>query len=123
MITSHSATLTVDGSGDVTAYAGSVIRGKVVMVKYVPGTLATGADLTVTGETTGVPILTKANAGTSTVWFFPKALASKNSDGANATDAFADLYVYKERIKIVVAQGGASKQGSIVFYVDEDIGL
>lgn len=104
--------------GTATVYLGSRIRGRIVALKYSPGTIATGADLTITGATTGVPILIKANAGTSDVWFYPKELVSKNTDGADATDAFTDIWVYLEPIKVAVAQGGNSKVGTITAYVD-----
>ncbi len=119
MLFEYTATLTVDGSGDLTTYLGSKISGIVRAIKYAPGTLDTNADLAITGETTGVPILTKANAGTSTVWFYPRVLVNKNTDGAAATDAFTDIRLFKERIKVIVAQGGNALSGTITFYIDQ----
>jgi len=79
--------------------------------------LATGADLTITGETTAVPILVKANAGTSTVWFYPVAELNLNTDGSAVTYAFMYINLVDERVKVVVAQGGDTKTGTItVFY-------
>lgn len=120
MLKEYTATLTVDGSGDGTAYAGSRITGRVHAIKYVPGTIDTNGDLTISGETTGVPILTKANAGTSPVWYYPMAAANKVDDAAASSLTEVPVYVLKERIKIVVAQGGASTTGTITFYVDEE---
>ena len=120
MLNEYSATLTTDGSGDCTAYLGSVVRGRVHAIKYVPGTIDTNGDLTITGETTSVAILTKANAGTSTVWYYPFAAGNKVADGAASTISESPVYVYKERIKVVVAQGGATAAGSITVYVDEE---
>lgn len=118
MIHEVSTAIDTDGSGDATVYLGSRLRGRVHAIRYTPGTIATGGDLTITGETTRVPILVQANAGTSEVWYYPRVLANKNTDGTAATDAFADIHVLNERIKVVVAQGGASKSGSITAYVD-----
>lgn len=116
---SYTETITANSTGDATVYFGSCITGKVVAVKYMPGTLATGADLTLTCETSEAPILVKGNAGTSDVWFYPKVLMSKNTDGANATDAWEDIHVYGERIKLVVAQGGNGLIGSMTIFTEE----
>lgn len=118
MITEISTTITTDGSGAATVHLGSKIRGKVHAIKYSPGTIATGADLTITGEITGVPILTVTNAGTSEVWWHPRALATQNTDASAATDAFVDIEVVLERIQVVVAQGGASATGTITAYIN-----
>lgn len=118
MIIETSVDIATDGSGDATVYLGTRLRGRVHAIRYTPDTLDTGADLTLTGETTGVPILVQANAGTSVLWKYPRVLANKNTDGSAATDAFADIHVLNERIKVVVAQGGTSKAGSITVYID-----
>jgi len=117
MIKYVSTTITTDSSGDATVYVGGALRGRVIALKYAPGTLATGADLTITGETTAVPILVKANAGTSTVWFYPVAELNLNTDGSAVTYAFMYINLVDERVKVVVAQGGDTKTGTItVFY-------
>lgn len=118
MIQEASATLTVDASGDATVYVGTTLRGRVHAIKYVPGTLATGTDLVITGETTGVPILTAANVGTSTVWYYPRAVSNKPEDAAAGGFYYEDIQVLNERIKVVVDEGGASKEGTITVYVD-----
>jgi len=118
MIHSVTATLTVNADGDATVYLGTRIRGCILAIKYVPGTLATGTDLVITGETSGIPILTAANVGTSTVWYHPRAFASKNTTGAAATDAFVKIPILNERIKVVVDEGGASKEGTMTLYYE-----
>lgn len=122
MLFEYAVTITTNGTGDATVYAGSpgtTARGVVKAIKYAPGTLDTGAGITVTGEDTGVPILVKASLGTSTVWFYPKAKANANTNGAASTDAFEDIWIYQERIKVVVASGGDTLTGTITFYIDE----
>ena len=105
----------------VTAYNG-VLTGKVYAVKYEPGTIATGADLAITGETSEIPILTKADAGTSDVWFYPRILPNKVSDGSAFTEAAAEPpFVFGEKIKTVIAQGGDTKTGTITFYIEDDV--
>jgi len=113
-------TITTSAAGAATVYFGSSIRGRIVCIKYTPGTIETGATLTFTGATTAVPILTKANAGTSEVWYFPQAEAVKVADGAAITDGQADVWVYLEQVKLVVASGGATKTGTAEVWTDEE---
>lgn len=116
--------LAVDASGDQTAYS-EVVSGRVIAIRYVvDGTnpLATGADLTITGETTGTPIITITNIGTSSVGFMPRqatcdvtgAASLYAAGGTAVTDKIA---IAGERIKVVVAQGGTSKVGTLYFMI------
>lgn len=118
MIHEVSETITTDSSGDATVYLGTDLYGRVHAIRYTPGTIDTGAGLTITGETTGVPILVQASAGTSVLWKYPRAFPNQNTDGAAEADAREDIHVHKERIKVVVASGGNTKTGSITAYVD-----
>jgi hypothetical protein len=116
----YEGTITTDGSGDATIYLGSKINGRVIAIKYEPGSIVTGGDLTITGETSEVAILAKTDAGTSDVWYYPRVLVNKNSDASAATDALTDIFVFSERVKVVVAQGGDTKTGTITLYTEED---
>ncbi len=89
------------------------LNGFLVRIKYTPGNIDTGADLTITGEESGIPILTKANAGTSTVFYYPRALLNAVADGAEATNASEFIPIKDERIQVVIANGGDTKTGSI----------
>lgn len=115
-----SSSITTSSGGAATVYLGTSLTGRVHAIKYAPGTIATGAGLTITGETTAVPIITKASAGTATVFYYPRAFANKVTDGAAFTDVTEDVRVYKERIKVVVADGGDSFTGTITAYVDTE---
>lgn len=117
MIFAYEKAVVCDGTGDATVYFGESIRGRVHAVKYTKGTLDAGTDIVMTGETTGVAILTDSPAANE--WFYPQALANKAADGAAAADAFVPIYVLSERIKLVVAQGGAAGAGTVTVYVDE----
>jgi hypothetical protein len=124
-IVSYTMAIVTDALGAAEVYFGkkTAISGRIVAIKYVPGGvsgLATGADLTLTGETTGVPVLIKANAAQSTVWYYPGVIPNLNTSGAAFTDVAADIFVVKERIKLVVAQGGNTLTGSMTIYVEED---
>lgn len=121
----HALTLTVDASGDATVYTSGLVNGRVLQMRYVPdGTnpLATGADLTITGETTGVAIVTITNIGTSAVTKVPRqatldasGAASLYAAGGTAVNDF--VYIGGERIKCVVAQGGVSKTGTLYLLI------
>lgn len=117
MIEKIKATILTDSSGDATAYIapGNNVRpnGLLLALIYTPGTLDTGADLTITGEDTGIPILTITNAGTSVKYWYPRALLNAVADGADGAAASEIIPISSERIKVVVAQGGNAKAGSI----------
>ncbi len=117
MFSSAKADITTDASGNATVYLehgpNRKPNGFLVALKYTPGTIATGADLTITGETSGIPIMTKANAGTSAVWYYPRALPNAVADGAAGTVPAQSIPIKDERIKIVIAEGGNAKEGSI----------
>jgi hypothetical protein len=118
VIESVTTTITTDASGDATVYLGSRLRGKVLAIKYEPGSLYFRADLTITGETTEVPILIVSDGGTSDVWFFPRRLASDHADESTSADDYRDIYVLNERIKVVVANAGDEDTGTITIYID-----
>ncbi len=119
MLVEYPVTITVDALGDGIGYAGSRIRGKVVAIKYEYGSLEATVDATITGETTGVPIMTKEDLAQANAWFYPRAIPVKVTDGAAFTDAAVDIWVFDERIKVVLAQGGNATSGKFTFYVDE----
>jgi hypothetical protein len=112
-------TLAVNGSGALTTYTGKV-TGRVLQVSYVvDGTnpLDTGGDFTITTEDTAVPILTITNIGVASVSMAPRQATVSVANAAAlyaATFAVNDcVYVANERIKIVIANGGASKTGQL----------
>lgn len=117
MFSSAKADIVTDASGNTTVYIAPSINaglnGFLVILKYTPGTIATGADLTITGESSGIPILTITNAGTSIVFWYPRALLNAVADGAAATNLSEFIPIKNERIKVVVAQGGNGGVGSI----------
>jgi len=117
MFSSAKADIVTDASGNATVYiAPSINRGLngfLVCLKYTPGTIATGADLTITGETSGIPIMTKADAGTSNVFYYPRALLNAVADGAAGSSGSEFIPIKDERIKVVIAQGGNGGVGAI----------
>lgn len=105
-----------DAAGDGTAYS-EVVQGLVEMVKVTLGTLANGAaDLTITDEATGAAIVTLTNI-TDGLTVRPRG-ATHDVAGAAALYAAAGTAVLDKipvngRIKVVVAQGGNAKAGSV----------
>jgi len=117
-------TLTVDASGNATVYSDRPVTGEIRQIRYVPDgsiPLATGADLTITGEVSGVPIATLTDIGTSPANWAPRqathstagAAALYASGGTAVNDRIA---IASERIKVVVAQGGTSKTGTLYIW-------
>lgn len=117
MFSSARAEIVTDASGNATVYLTHSINRKpngfLVALKYTPGTIETGATLTITGESSGIPILTKANAGTSNVFYYPRALNNAVADGAEGSAGTEVIPIKDERIKVVVSSGGNAKTGSI----------
>lgn len=114
--------VTTDSGGNATVYSG-IVNGEIRQVRYVPdGTspLDTGARATFTGDDSGLAILDKQSLGVSAVQFAPRI---PTHDGAGAASLYAAggaavndrLAFAAERIKLVIASGGASKKGT--FYV------
>jgi hypothetical protein len=120
--------LTTDSGGAATAGQStstvqSTILGRLVAIKYVPGTIDTGATVTVTCYSNGdsKPLLTKASAGTSTTWFYPRDLVHGVSDGAALTGTAGGdrtMPILDGQIKVVIASGGNTTSGSLVVYVE-----
>jgi hypothetical protein len=87
--------VTTSAGGAATGYTPTV-DGKVQAIRYVPdGTspLDTDADITVTGEASGIPILSATNIGTSATQWYPRApiVDSSNAAGLYAAGGEAVL--------------------------------
>lgn len=100
------------------------VLARVYAIKYKAGTLDTGATVTVTnvGNGDSKPLLTKASAGTSTAWFYPRDLVHAVSDGAALTGTSGGdraLPIVDGHFKVVIASGGAGASGSVTIYYDE----
>ncbi len=117
--------LTVNASGAATVYSTLPVTGRVLQLSYVPDVttpLDTGADLTITGESSAVAIATLSNIGTSAFSVLPRQ-ATHTVAGAAALYAAAGLpvlepvYLAGERIKVVVAQGGVSMTGALHVFI------
>jgi hypothetical protein len=116
--------ITTAADGSATDYAGQTngITGKVVGIKYAFGDLANTADFTITGETSTSPILTIADVAAANTFWLPRILPHEHADGSAFTDSSGDApRVFNERIKIVTAQGGNAKTGTMTFYIEDEV--
>lgn len=114
----ETVTITTDASGDGTGYTGTV-TGTIRSIRYVKTDYATGVDMTITGETTGIAIVTLTNYDASGT-VYPRAATHDTTGAASlyaagGTAVNDHIPVVNERVKIVVAQGGNAKTGT--FYV------
>lgn len=115
----HAVTVTTDGSGDATAYTSAYVTGAILSVQYVKTDYAAGVDFAITTETTAQGLWTESNVNASAT----RAPRQATHDTVGAALLYAaggtaqacPVYVAQERVKIVIAQGGASKVGT--FYV------
>ena len=112
-------TIETDADGNGIGYIGKIGNGYIQAIRYVKDDYDNGVGIVVTGETSGIEILTLA-AMNATVTEFPRGSASKQADGTDAE--YANNYPVKvpipianERIKIVVSAGGDTTSG--LFYV------
>lgn len=119
--------ITTDSSGD---FSSSVTvptnGGRLVQYRYVPGgggtNLDTGADLTVTGATSGISYIAQTDIGTSA---FTKAPRQPTHDTAGSASLYAAggepvegyIFVGGEPLSIVVAQGGDTKSGTLYLWI------
>lgn len=117
MFSSAKVDIVCDASGDATVYlthsVNRALNGFLVLLIYTPGTIATGADLVITSEERQIPIMSKADAGTSKAFYYPRALLNAVSDGSQSDFGSEFIPIKDERIKVVVAQGGNGGAGSI----------
>ena len=114
--------VTTDGSGDATAY-GSAVLAKLFAIEYHPGTIDTGATVTVTCEgDASKALLTKTSAGTSNLFFYPRDLVHAVADGAALTGTAGGdraMPILNGRPKVVIASGGDTLTGAVVIHYIE----
>ena len=107
-----------DGTASVTGSQG--VFGKLYAVRYTPTDIATGATLTITCGGKTVP--SKANAGTSVAWYYPRDVMNLASSGAalTGTSGYDLCEPILDGVPVVaIAAGGNSKVGNVVLYYEE----
>jgi len=109
-------------AGTASVTSESPVLGKLYAIEYRPGTIDTGATVTVTCESaSSKPLLTKATAGTSNAWFYPRDIVHAVADGAALTGTAGgdrDMPILAGNLKVTIASGGNSKVGSLIVYYE-----
>lgn len=115
-----SVTLTTDASGDVIGYTDPV-NGLLSQIRYVKpgaGNFDNGVDFTVTLEDTGETLWAESDVNASATRAPRQATHSTAGVAAlyaGSGTAVNDLIAVSGRIKVVVAQGGNAKVGTLHF--------
>ena len=119
------AAVTTDASGDDSVALGHV-TGRFLQLRYIPdGTnpLATGADLDVVGDTTGVVLVNHDNIGVSA---FERRYRAPTHDEAGAASLYAaagepveDYIVVDENLTLTIANGGNTDSGTFYLWFEE----
>lgn len=112
---------TTDGSGDATVYSPH-LYGKLVSIAYVKTDFADGVDFVVTAEDTGETIWSEENVNASAVRH-PRAATHSTAGAAALYAALGEavndkVAISADRVKIVVASGGATKTGTFHITID-----
>lgn len=119
----HSVALTTAADGSATGYTPNV-TGRILGVHYVKDAttpFTDGVDFTITVESTGEAVLTLTNQNASAN-FYPRVPVDDEA-GADALFAAGGtklrdaVVVANDRVKIVVAAGGDTKNGTIIVIV------
>lgn len=116
----HVVAITTDASGDFTGHT-AITSGFVWAVRFVDTDLDDTADITVTCGASGQAIVTLTNQAASAS--VQPMGATHSTAGAAAlyaaggTAVSAPIPIADETIKVVVAQGGNAKTGTLHIYV------
>jgi hypothetical protein len=112
---------TTNGAGAATALSEESVFGTLYSVEYRPEA-TTNATFVLTCEADiSKALLTKATAGGSAAWFYPRDLVQDNT-GADLTGAAGGdrtQPVLNGYPKVVISSGGATKAGSLILYYEE----
>lgn len=111
----HVVNVTTDGSGAATAYT-TVVTGRLLAIHYVKTDFTDGVDFTITAEATGESLWTDTNVNAAES-VYPRA---PTHDGVGAARLYAAggtavadaIGLANDRVKIVIAAGGAAKTGA-----------
>jgi len=117
----EAVTVTTIADGSATAYSVG-LTGRLSQIRYVKTDFTDGVDFTITNESTGETLWAEDNVNASTTRAPRQATHSTAGvaalyagGGAAVLDKIA---LANDRIKIVIASGGATKTGTFHFLVD-----
>ena len=122
MLRRFEVTAVTDGSGAATAYS-PYLSGYIHSIQYVKTDYADGVDFTVTADGTGQSIWAEQDVNASAIraprqpTHSQAGVAALYAAGGTAVNDKIGLS--RDRVKIVVASGGATKTGKFVITVDD----
>jgi len=114
--------VTTAADGTATAYS-PYLSGYIHSIQYVKTDFADGVDFTITAEATGETIWTESNVNAAIVkavrqpTYTTAGVASLYASGGTAVND--KVAVSRDRVKIVIAQGGNVKAGAFNILVDD----
>ncbi len=113
--------VTTDGSGAAEVYSPK-ISGKVVSIRYLKTDFTDGVDFVITAETSGQTIWSETNVNASATRHPRTGTASTAGVASlyagSGTAVNAKIPLADDRVKIVIASGGAAKLGDFHITVD-----
>ena len=115
-------TVTTASDGSATAYT-PYLSGYINAIEYIKTDYTDGVDFTITAEATGETIWTEANVNAAKVCL-PRAATHSTAGvaalyAAGGTAVLERIALGRDRVKIVLAQGGATKTGAFHVIVDD----
>lgn len=122
MLRKFTIALTTNGSGAATGYS-PYLSGYIHAIQYVKTDFADGVDFTITADVTGEAILSLTDQNSATI-IRPRA-ATHSTAGVAAVYASGGTAVNdrialgRDRVKVVIAQGGDTKTGTVIVTVDD----
>ena len=109
----NTVTVVTAADGTATAFVGDedggAIRGHISYVRYIKTDYTDGVDFTITTENSGITVWTESNVNAAATKF--PTLLTHDDVGVAAT-ARDSIPLVLERLKIVLAAGGATKTGA-----------
>jgi len=109
--------MTTNTSGACTAYTGVPVDGRVDTVQYVKTDFENGSTMTLTGATTGIAIWAQTGVNASATVAPRQATHSTAGVAAlyagSGTAVLDKIPISGERLKVVVANGGSAKTGTL----------
>ena len=117
-------TLTTNSSGVATAFT-RVVKGLVHSIQYAKDDFANGVDFTITGETTAQQIWVESDVNASKT----VAPSLPTHDAVGVASLYAGsgepverpIAIAEERIKIAIASGGDTKNGTFHILIDGSV--
>lgn len=109
--------MTTNTSQACTAYTGVPVDGKIDTIQYVKTDFADGSTMTLTGNTTGIAIWAQTGVNASAT-VAPRQATHSTAGvaalyAATGTAVLDKIPISGELLKVVVANGGASKTGKL----------